>query len=369
MSFLAEADVITAHHLSAVALDLVSKEYSTLDAVDSVLVERLRAGARHDAMLAISAEATSTTALRSLIAHDIPVLVMKGPATARFHPDPTKRTYSDLDLLVSPHLFRDAVDVLVDLGYVRKRDSEHMWPAFDRHCVEGFNFHLSPHGNIDLHHHVSPWRFGRQLDFKTLVGRSDRGEVVGVPVRFASAGDSLAISCLHVVNDLGKDTPSFNSWRDIAILFNHLGPAGFAEAFKDAGLEWFEAFIWAALTDLGANTNQVGIRPIDPRFRWQGERLRLGLMGWNASSFLARHPLGWALRLPNLRALYFLLGAAIPSPGYVRSRYPDYRSYWRDARSSVLAAVRGSDFRHDRIGPVNESGEKLSLPGDELDGS
>ncbi len=139
---------------------------------------------------------------------------------------------------------------------MRKRDSEPLWATFDRHCVEGFNFHRSPLGNVDLHHHVSPWQFGKSLDFDTLFDRSDQGEIAGVPVRFASATDALLISCLHVVNDLGKDNPSFNSWRDIAILFDRLGPQSFIRAFEDAGLGWFESYIWAGLADLGATKDE-----------------------------------------------------------------------------------------------------------------
>jgi Uncharacterised nucleotidyltransferase len=365
-SWLDEADVIVAHHLSAVALDLLTSGQRGDKGIDPQMVGLLRAEARRDALLTISAEGSSVAALRALAEHDIPCLVIKGPATARFHPEPGKRTYSDLDVLVSPRRFRAAIDVLVELGYVRKRDAEPLWAAFDRHCVEGFNFHRSPVGNVDLHHHVSPWRFGKNLGFDGLFERSDQGEMAGVPVRFASAEDSLLISCLHVVNDLGKDSPSFNSWRDIAILFDHIRAREFSRSFENAGLGWFETYIRSVLADLGADIDATGPRGLDRGLRCRGERLRLGLMGWNGTSLLARHPLGQVLRLPNIRALFFLLGAAVPSPIYVRGRYPNYRSYWYDALSSMRAAQRGSDFRHERISSISRSAGGSSPSGIKL---
>jgi hypothetical protein len=361
-SWLDEAEEIVAHHLSVVALDLLSTGEHGGTEIDPRLLEVLRSGARRDAMVSISADGTSAAALRSLGAHGIPFLIIKGPATARFHPEPAKRTYSDLDLLVSPRRFAEAINVLVDLGYVRKRDSEPLWPMFDRLCTEGFNLHRGPIENVDLHHHVSPWQFGKHLDFDTLFERSDEGEIAGVPVRFASARDTLVISSLHVVNDLGKDNPSFNSWRDIAILFDRLHPQVFDKAFEEAGLGWFETYIQTGLVDLGATIDPPKLKRFDPSLRSRGEQLRLGLMGWNGTTFLARHPLGWALRLPSFRALCFLLGAAVPSPSYIRERYPNYRAYWHDGRSSVSAAVHGSDFRHERIGSIERTTGSASPP-------
>jgi hypothetical protein len=366
-SWLEESDTIVAHQLSAVALELLNSLGSDHTEIDPELVTALREAALRDAMMTLSSEGTSAAVLRSLESHEIRFLIIKGPSAARFHPDPGKRTYSDLDLLVSPRRFGEAIEVLVELGYVRKRDSEPLWATFDRHCIEGFNFHLNPVGNIELHHHVSPCRFGKNLGFDTLYERSDLIEVAGVPVRFAWARDTLVISCLHVVNDLGKDNPSLNSWRDIAILFDLLHPRDFHLAFEDAGLSWFETYIRAGLADLGARIDETGRQGFDRHLRWWGERLRLGLMGWNGTSFMARHPLGWALRLPSFRALYFLLAAAIPSPRYVRGRYPNYRSYWHDAWSSMAAAAHGSDFRHERIGSTDRSAVRRQPSGDRRD--
>jgi hypothetical protein len=363
-----ESDDIVAHHLSAVALDLLGTDEGGRGAVDPQLLDLLRSGARQDAVRSISADGTSVPALRSLGARGIPFLIVKGPATARFHPDPGKRSYADLDLLVAPARFEEAIEALVELGYVRKRDSEPLWPIFDRFCTEGFNFHRGPLGNVDLHHHVSPWQFGRRLDFESLFERADVGEVAGVPVRFASAEDAVVISSLHVVNDLGKDNPSFNSWRDIAVLFDRLGFHRLDRAFEVSGLSWFEPFVLAGLLDLGAPVDRSSISRADNSLRFRGNQLRLGLMGWNGTSFLARHPLGWALRLPTFRALMFLMGAALPSPDYVRERYPNYRSYWHDARSSVQAAAHGSDFRHERIGAVGEAAARQATPVDEQGG-
>ena len=307
--------MIVRNHLSAVALEILSTSKGMESLANDELRAVLHAGARHDAIVAIAAEGTSAAALRSLSDRKIPFVVMKGPASARFHPDPTKRTYSDLDLLVSPRHFKAATEVLVQLGYVRKRESEPLWAAFDRCCVEGFNFHLTTVGNIDLHHHVSPWRFGSGLRFDSVIDRSDRGLVAGESVRLASARDCLIISSLHVINDLGKDTPSFNSWRDIAVIFDQLLPRDFSRVFDEADLGWFAPYIGAALADLGAEVLEDGFPVTGRRLQRGGERLRLGLMGWNGTSVLAPSPDRMGSPTPRTSCATFFVrrGSAISS--------------------------------------------------------
>jgi Uncharacterised nucleotidyltransferase len=351
-----EVDQICSQRLGGVALDALrrsgvawayteSSEGET--EFETMVRHRLTMAARRDAIVTLGVERGATEAIEALTSGGIQFLVVKGPAVARFHPQPSLRTYTDVDVLVSPKQFRDALVVLEKLEFQRIRDAEAFWMSFDEYCMEGFNLHRAPSGNIDLHHHASPWHFGRALDFDEMFERSDQGAISGVPCLFASLRDAIAFASLHLVNDLGKDDASLMTWRDLVVLRDISGPEGFHEHLVRSGLGWFEPLIRVALNDFGVPRGESDNGTDGPRGRM--DRARLALMGWNQPSTFTRHPVGWTLRLSVPRALLFLAGSLVPSRSYVRARYPGYRAYWYDAFMSARAAWGGTDFRYQRI--------------------
>ena len=303
--------------------------------------------ARRDAMITMAVESAAAYPLEVLTSQGVQCLVVKGQAVARFHPAPSLRPYSDIDILVSPRQFQNAESILSKLGFRRIRDAEALWRPFDKYCTEGFNMHRPPSGNMDLHHHPSPWHFGRGLDFDEMFERSEQGSIHGVPCAFACARDAAALASLHLINDIGKDDVSLMTWRDLTILRDLCGPEQFREYLVCSGLEWFEPLVRSTLEDLGVPSGRYPHVVEGPRARINSARL--ALMGWNETSVFARHPVGWALRLSLPRALLFLAGSLVPSRRYVRSRYANYREYWNDAAMSFRAASAGTDFRHRRI--------------------
>jgi len=336
-----ELDAIIAGQLSAIALRSIRAAGVGSPAVLDVL--------KHHAMaLAVRSmrvEAATAGALRCLHDDDLPFAVVKGPAVARFYDEPGVRPFSDFDLLVSPRSFGRARRLLVDAGYVREPSARQPWDWFERICLEGVNLHSPGGGNVDLHHHVAPWSFGTRVDADAVLASSDPGVLSGVPVRFAAMSDALVIAALHIVNDVGKADPSLISWRDTYFLASRLGAERAAAAFERAGLGWFEPYVRAIHAMI------AGVEPSIPSrtARAPLRELRLRWLGWGGTSFAARHPIGWAVRLPVGRATAFVVGSALPSPGYARDKHAGYVGYWRDSFHSLEAAARGTDFRTEAL--------------------
>ena len=301
---------------------------------------------------ALGVEMAARPALEALREAGIDVMVMKGPAVARFHQSPSTRSWTDVDLLVHPRRFSAAMSVLRSLGYVRSAESQQPWEWFDRVCLEGVNVDAGPLRALDLHHRVSPWALTLRLGADPLFARSTEGAVAGVPIRFPSAEDCLVIAALHVTNDLWKADPSLVSWRDVAVLTGSLGREGTDRAFTQAGLQWFGEVVWRSVVSIAGG-------PLDPQSdpspwgTWM-QRRRVQLLGWDGDTFVARHPLGWVVRLPPSRALAFVAGHAVPSPSYARGKHGGYRRYWRASAASLVAAGRGVDFRKVPVAPRHQ---------------
>lgn len=308
----------------------------------------LEAEARGLACQAMAAEAVAGAALRRLVDLGIPVLVIKGPAVARFHPEPGLRPFLDVDVVVPPRSFGAALAALRQLGYERTPASVQPWGWFDRVCLEGVNVRRAGESSIDVHHRISPWVFTGKLTAAALFARSEPGEVARVPVRLVSAEDALAIAALHVVNDLWKGDPSIQSWRDILVLTGRLGRQGSTRAYDQAGLRWLQPLVESTCAVVAPNSPGPGDTARNA-LRDRLRRRRLVWLGWGRDSLPARHPAGWALRLPLLRGAAFLAGSAVPSPSYARQKHGGYYRYWRDSIQSIVAAIAGTDFRNEAL--------------------
>jgi len=334
-----EAETIRASHLAAVALQLEHENSGDHSGLASEVFHR---ASLNDATKSLAIEFTARRPMQALRDKSIPFVVIKGPAVARFYGRPDTRFFSDIDIMVAPRHYRSAVTVLADCGFKRREGHVQPWPWFERLCVEGANFYDSRGGNLDLHHHIAPWAFSQKLRADEMVHRSEEGILAGMEVRFASASDCLAIACLHVLNDLWKEDPSLQSWRDVFTLMTYLGPEGSHRAFALTGLAWFEEIARTALDSIvpGATKEWERSRHLSVLKRW-----RLQAMGWNGSSVVARHPAGWAFRLPLGRAMAFTVGGLVPSRNYVRLQHHGYWNYWRESVRSVREAAGGRDVR------------------------
>ena len=339
--------VVLAGRFSALALPLLLPAlHPSANAARIALLAR----ARLDALRTMAVIATAAPALRCLSSAAIPFVVIKGPAVARFHPQPTSRPFGDLDVLVPRSRFQDAAAILHGLGFRQPLRTRPPWNWFDPICREGENFHRPDGANIDLHHCIAPWVFAKEITFQGLLARSEHGHVAGAAVRFPSIADCLVVSALHLINDLGKADASLMSWRDVIILSELLGTQATRKAFANAGLAWFAPYILTTTAYLKTQTLPPDSPPAERHpLRAASQRARLRLLGWDRDTLIARHPIVGVVRLPAPRALAFLAGSVVPSPCYVRTKHGGYVSYWRKAERSVFAVTRGADFRVEDI--------------------
>ena len=124
----------------------------------------------------------------------VAVVVLKGPMLARrLYGDPGMRVSLDLDFVVSPESFHDAVDVLAEQGYERPADPA--WrdglPLFEASLIPVKPW-LPP---IDLH-----WRLGwHDAGFSERV--IERSVATGEGMRIPAAEDELAMLLLMYARD------------------------------------------------------------------------------------------------------------------------------------------------------------------------
>ncbi len=326
--------------LSSVALSLLRTQ-TGITAPRGIL-ELLKEVSRVQAAEALAVEATSAEALRRLVAGGIRVMVIKGPAVAQYLHQPGHRTYSDIDLLVPPRDFRSAQRILSSMGYVRAEESEQPWRWFEKCCIEGVNLRREEGWkSIDLHHHIAPWVFAKELKAERLFARSRSGTVAGIAVRIPCPEDALVIASLHVVNDLWKTDPSYNTWRDVYMLASDLPRERASAAFRRRGLGWLWPYVESSLAFMTDKPRQAWARNSSPSGRLN--EWRLGALGWHGDTFAVRHPLGWVIRLPLARAAAFALGSLIPSPSYAQGKHDGYLAYWNDIASSLRQALSGQN--------------------------
>jgi hypothetical protein len=146
---------------------------------------------------------------------DIPMRVLKGPASARLdHAEPSLRSYGDADVLVPGRTYEMAGEILRGEGFAR-RTSE-FTPGFDRRFAKAVTYVSSDGLEIDLHRSIvygpfsvgiseaELWRPGTLLDFG---GTSV--ETFDITRRFLHA-------CVHAA--LGSSVPRLTALRDVAMI-------------------------------------------------------------------------------------------------------------------------------------------------------
>lgn len=284
--------------------------------------------------------------ISKLKGRSIPFLVIKGPAVARFYPRPPERGFVDVDLLVRRRDFTEARLVLESAGLHARSELSPPWPWFDTRCREGLNLADDRRAAIDLHHRIPPWCFSEQLTFQSLRQRADVIHIGDIEVLTPSAADSAVISGLAACNDLYKRQPGLLSWKDLSVLCQVCTGDELATSFRLAGLSWLYDLAGAVLGTLSR------FEPFDDHPEASLPTiaaLRLILLGWSGPTPLARHPLGWFVRLPPANALAFLVGSAIPSPAFARRKHGGYLRYWSECVDTLVETARGTDFRSEDL--------------------
>lgn len=185
-------------------------------------------------------------AIDALRAQHIRVLLLKGPAIARWlYPNaPHARPYADADLLVASDRIRAAAAVLESLGY-----EMHGTPAapVDEPHARHF-YRRTDAAAVDLHRAIHcTEHVDAGLVWNTLASRTQTLAVAGVNVEIPNA----AVRALHLALHLGPyDGRESQQWRDLDRAVRVIDAATWSDAAQIARSLGIEA-------DLGARLQRV----------------------------------------------------------------------------------------------------------------
>jgi hypothetical protein len=148
-----------------------------------------------------------------------PFRVLKGPAVAHLdYPEPSLRSFGDLDLLIPPAAIDIAIEALSDEGYVRRFPEPRR--GFDRRFTKSVSM-VGPSGQqIDLHRTLAPGGFGQRIVVDVLWSRLSATFAVGGRTFLAlGAEERFLHACYHLV--LGNAPPRLVPQRDVAEMLLH----------------------------------------------------------------------------------------------------------------------------------------------------
>jgi DNA-binding transcriptional ArsR family regulator len=180
-------------------LPVVTRTLHGMEGVPAEVRDRLRAASERNAGEALRLSAELRRLLSALEAEGVRAVAYKGPALAvRAYGDPGLRTYSDLDLLVSPAQVDAALAVLRVAGY---ESSYAFTPAQNRRfrAVDGdYPLHHPVTGAlVEVHAQVSSARFRVRLPTDVLMRRAQPVAVGGGTVRALADDDLFLALCVH----------------------------------------------------------------------------------------------------------------------------------------------------------------------------
>lgn len=317
------------HRLAGLALALIKGREA---GAPRDVVDQLRASFAKQSAISMRLEAAAPSIDDALRSESVPLLFTKGIGIARAHKDPTLRTFVDLDVLVPPSQFRQALAVLRAQGFAGTGPEPRDY--FIHRCREAVNLvHPHDHLSVDLHHHIPPWIWGARIPFEELLKDAATIHLQAGSIKTLSPHHNLLVAALHVISDKNKAGRSLMIWRDVAELAASVRDQDALRALSGKNLGWLVSTVLEAIPEtlrphwLGRLVTDDQ-RPLD---RWRLAKLLPGGLG---SRVLAP-----AFRLPPANALAYLLGYALPSRKYLtlQDGSTSYLKWWRRAASHAAA--------------------------------
>jgi len=206
-AFLAQVDY---EKLAGIAVAAVEGEWLHLsDEQRSALFQCHREFMVH----ALRVERMLLTAGDALARSGVETIVLKGPAVAHgCYPDPSWRSFGDLDLLVRTEQWRAAEAVLLECGF--RRNLPEPKSGFDERFGKAAEFANGEDLEIDLHRTLVLGSFGLWMNPDELFARAVPFELGGVVHRRLDDTGLLVHACLHA--SLGWRPPLLLPLRDVA---------------------------------------------------------------------------------------------------------------------------------------------------------
>lgn len=140
-------------------------------------------------------------------------LVIKGPAVAHLdYPDPSLRSFADLDILIAGHDMDRAIEVLGEHGAARRIPERR--PGFDRRFIKGVGTKCADGVEIDVHRSLTGGAHGFRIPLDRLFAESETFEIGGVPFRALSRRHRALHAGYHAV--VGSPVPPLRTLLDLA---------------------------------------------------------------------------------------------------------------------------------------------------------
>lgn len=260
----------------------------------------------------------------------VPLRVLKGVASAHLdYPEPARRTFEDVDLLIRSADFERVVGALAAAGYPRELPERRV--GWDRRFGKDVTVFGPRSVQLDLHRTFAAGAFGLRQQLDDLWDDSSPFVLGGRTVHALVPEDRLLHACFAAV--FGSRTPRVAHLRDLAQLL--------ARPDLDADLVIRRAIRWRCVPVLAAALDAarriLGGLPPSPIVGWvTGQR-----PGWRDRAPLAAYPshggsppvavLSGVLAVPGLRRKAGFLRALVrPDAGYRRARTEaGRRKEWR----------------------------------------
>jgi len=267
--------------------------------------------------------------------------VLKGTAVAHLdYPDPSMRSFGDIDLLVRSSDFDAAVEVLTGTGHVRKFPEPR--PGFDRRFGKGSCL-VGPHGHeIDLHRTLAMGPFGLSLRLDDLWATSSTFTLAGREFTALGTEGRFLHACFHAA--LGDATPRLAALRDVAQM--QLSPTLDLDRVRQLSSAWDADPVVARAAGLAAEA--FALEPAGPLADWaagvrptrRGQRAMSVYVdpaqSYAGKSFAAVSTVGgWRSKAAFLYAL------VLPRRRYLVERREGRVHRWRRGVVQILRSVRG----------------------------
>jgi hypothetical protein len=269
-------------------------------------------------------DAAAAEVIRKLAAGNIDCLLLRGPVIARRLYDRDElRPYIDADLLVPPHQFSKAGDVLSSIGYSPLASDSDLGLHRPVHAREWSRGTMS----VDLHQRVAGCSAPDDVTWKVFAAHSELLDVAGAPARVPTPGALAVIVALHAAHN-GPRMPK--PLADLSRALERFDDATWEEAERIAervgALPAFAAGL--RLVPAGAARAPRVDATVDVALRSSGAPpLSLGL--------------DWLLRTPGIRQKAALIKhVVLPPSGALRT----WRPLARRGRAGLIAAYVSQPF-------------------------
>lgn len=255
--------------------------------------------------------------------------ILKGPAWAHsLYPDPSWRGFGDVDLLVAPHDWYRAIEVLESAG--GRRLLPEIRPGFDARFGKDATIASASGVEIDLHRALVVGAWGFWADPDGLIARPAATVVVGgVSCPVLDADAAFVHACLNAA--LTDDPPRLLALRDVAQMAL-TGPAD-PVAVAELADRWRARAVVTTALELAAARLRIDLwaSPIAGPFRsgrsprvW--ERALMATYRGAGRGYTSQ--LAGAVALPGVRLkAAYLAGLARPQPSYLQARGWSLRQY------------------------------------------